>query len=81
MDAVVMGFTGGGGIVLVIKPDGVEVLRVPVDVKLDEPLEVLGTTNREHMRVVAVELIDALIGARRSPSGWLVGCDAPEPRK
>lgn len=56
----VMGFREGGGIIFVIHPDRVDVLSVPVRVTPDMPLEQIGTTNVEHLRVVATEILETL---------------------
>jgi hypothetical protein len=58
--AVIMGMRMGGGLVLIVNEDGVDVFRLRPGMKPDEPLELIGTANREHIAVAAADLMKAL---------------------
>lgn len=56
----------GGGLVLVIVGDVVNVFRAQPGIDRDEPMELIGTMNREHAAFVAGQMT-ALVGPSSLP--------------
>lgn len=50
-------FRMGGGLVFAVEGDGVQVLSIRPGMKGDDVLPVLGTVNREHLVMIATEIL------------------------